>query len=152
MQVPMMTMVNKIAELIRQKKEEGHFVFLCGNGGSAANAEHFTNDLFSRGVKALCLNSNTSIVTMIANDFGYSYVFEKQLQTFCHPNDLLILFTASGKSENLLYAVGYCVTVVITGKAGFAKDVDYILKVDSVEPGIIESKHLQIAHIITDLI
>jgi D-sedoheptulose 7-phosphate isomerase len=59
------TSKNNLIEQIRNAR----FVFVCGNGGSAATAEHLTNDLFSKGIKAICLNSNVSIMTMIANDF-----------------------------------------------------------------------------------
>ena len=70
--------MKKLIEAIKKAR----FVFICGNGGSATTAEHFTCDLFSKGIKAICLNSNTSIMTMIANDFGYEYVFSKQLELF----------------------------------------------------------------------
>ena len=77
-------------------------VYICGNGGSSATAEHMTNDLFSKGIKAICLNSNTSIMTMIANDFGYQYTFSKQLNIFGTANDLLITISCSGTSPNIV--------------------------------------------------
>jgi D-sedoheptulose 7-phosphate isomerase len=79
-------------------------VFICGNGGSSATAEHMANDLFSRDIKAVCLNSNTSIITMIANDFGYEHIFSKQLQVFGTGNDLLITISCSGTSPNIVEA------------------------------------------------
>ncbi|MFA5036111.1 MAG: SIS domain-containing protein [Candidatus Izemoplasmatales bacterium] len=91
-----------IVERIRDARDNHGQVFVCGNGGSSANAEHFTNDLFSKGVKAICLNSNTSIVTMIANDFGYKYVFSKQLELYYNPADLVVLISCSGTSKNIL--------------------------------------------------
>jgi len=93
--------MKKIVEEIRKAR----YVFVCGNGGSAATAEHFTNDLFSKGIKAFCLNSNTSIMTMIANDYGYKYVFSKQLEVYSGVKDLLIVFSVSGKSPNILEAL-----------------------------------------------
>ena len=99
----------EIVEIIKCKRELGKTVFVCGNGGSAANAEHFTNDLFSKGVKAHCLNSNTSIMTMIANDFGYEYVFSKQLELFFSTGDVVVLVSCSGTSKNILEAMKTCV-------------------------------------------
>ena len=94
----------KERELVGEIKK-ADFVFVCGNGGSAANAEHFTNDLFSKGIKAICLNSNVSIMTMIANDFGYDQVFSKQLVVYAKPGDLLITLSCSGTSPNIIKAL-----------------------------------------------
>jgi D-sedoheptulose 7-phosphate isomerase len=92
---------DEIVEILKSKRDLGRNVFVCGNGGSAANAEHFTNDLFSKGVKAHCLNSNTSIMTMIANDFGYEQVFSRQLLLYAGKGDLVVLISCSGTSENI---------------------------------------------------
>ena len=78
-------------ELIKKIKK-ARFVFVCGNGGSATTAEHLTNDLFSKGIKAFCLNSNVAIMTMIANDFGYMYVFGRQLGFYADEKDLLMKY------------------------------------------------------------
>jgi D-sedoheptulose 7-phosphate isomerase len=94
-------MIEQLVEAIPKAR----FVFTCGNGGSAATAEHFTNDLFSKGIKAICLSSNTSIMTMIANDFGYEHVFRKQLEVYGTPQDLLVVFSVSGRSPNILEAL-----------------------------------------------
>jgi phosphoheptose isomerase len=96
-----MLSVRDIANIIADRRNTGNQVFVCGNGGSSANAEHFTNDLFSKGVKAICLNSNTSVITMIANDFGYEYIFSKQLEVFANPGDLVVLISCSGTSKNI---------------------------------------------------
>lgn len=87
-----------------KKIKKARLVFVCGNGGSAATAEHLTNDLFSKGIKAICLNSNVSIMTMIANDFGYPYVFSGQLEVLANEEDLLITISCSGTSPNILHA------------------------------------------------
>ena len=132
--------MDELVELIRQKTEKGNTVFVCGNGGSAATAEHFTNDLCSKGVKAICLNSNTSIMTMIANDYGYKYVFEKQLDVYAEPGDLLMMFSCSGMSENIVRAMQAGVeTITIFGE----KDETYQAA---------ENRHLVIAHEISEKI
>ena len=121
------------ANVIRNSR----FVFVCGNGGSAATAEHFTNDLFSKGIRAICLNSNTSIMTMIANDYGYDYVFSKQLEVLADVRDLLIVFSVSGKSPNILEALKVNIPhIKIFGKSSnFGRE---------------EDRHLKIAHQITN--
>jgi len=80
-------------------------VFICGNGGSSATAEHMASDLFSRDVKAMCLSSNNSIITMIGNDYGYEHIFSKQLQVFGTSKDLLITISCSGTSPNVVKAI-----------------------------------------------
>jgi len=106
--------VTGIVEDIRKAR----FVWVCGNGGSAATAEHFTNDLFSKGIKAFCLNSNTSIMTMIANDFGYEFVFSKQLDLYANDDDLLIAFSVSGESPNILSAIAGRKHLLVRGEEG----------------------------------
>ena len=123
--------MDKLIELIKLAR----FVFVCGNGGSAATAEHFTNDLFSKGIKAICLNSNTSIMTMIANDFGYEYVFSKQLELYADNRDLLITISCSGTSPNIVNAQKAKLTFYAFET--FTKDRNY---------GVLEDKHLKFAH------
>ena len=85
-------------------------VFLIGNGGSEANATHLANDLIyglgklknNRGLKAISLSSNASVSTAISNDEGYEYVYSKQLETLAEPGDLLLAFSGSGNSKNII--------------------------------------------------
>ena len=88
-----------------QSIKEARYVWICGNGGSSATAEHLASDLFSKGIKAICLNSNTSIMTMIANDFGYEFTFSKQLMLYADMEDMLITISCSGTSPNIVNAV-----------------------------------------------
>lgn len=94
-----------LLDLIRRIKANGRLVFICGNGGSAATAEHLSNDLFKHGVKAVCLNSNVSLTTMIANDYGYDKIFSKQIELFAGSRDLLITISCSGTSPNIQKAI-----------------------------------------------
>jgi D-sedoheptulose 7-phosphate isomerase len=130
--------IDAIVKLLREKKKNGNTIFVCGNGGSAATAEHFTNDLFSKGIRAICLNSNVSIMTMIANDYGYDYIFSRQLVVYAKPDDLLIVFSWSGFSKNIVKAslVGL-ETIEIFGKPN-----------ESPQDG--ENRHLVIAHEISN--
>lgn len=90
-----------LSEDIRAAKR----VYLCGNGGSAANAIHIANDLVSCGVKAHSLTADVSTLTAIANDYGYEYVFSRQLFVFGEPGDLLIALSGSGNSQNIVNAL-----------------------------------------------
>jgi len=120
---------------------KARFVFVCGNGGSAATAEHLTNDLFSKGISAICLNSNTSIMTMIANDFGYDVTFSKQLLIYADKEDMLITLSCSGTSKNVVNAI---LAAKILGM-----DVYKFKSFDSEEPrdfGKLEDEHLQLVH------
>jgi len=132
--------MENIVEIIRQKREAGNTVFVCGNGGSASTAEHFTNDLFSKGVRAICLNSNTSIMTMIANDYGYEYVFQKQLEVYADPGDLLVIFSVSRKSINIVKASLVGVETVI------------IFGTENETYQEAENRHLALAHEICEML
>ena len=125
--------------------KQARFVWICGNGGSSATAEHLTSDLFSKGISAICLNSNTSIVTMIANDFGYQYVFSTQLATMGNDEDLLITISCSGTSHNIIFAkeVADLLKMNVYSFEVFGKDRDYEK---------LEDKHLKFAHKIKKLL
>ncbi len=129
-----------IIKAIKLRIKRDDYVFVCGNGGSASTAEHFTNDLFFKGVKAVCLNSNTAIMTMIANDYGYENVFGMQLAVYAELDDLLIVFSCSGKSMNIINTrIMGLETIEIFGKDG-----------ESYQEA--ENRHLALAHKISDAI
>ena len=133
--------MNRIVKLIKKSR----FVFVCGNGGSASTAEHLTNDLFSKGIKAICLNSNVSIITMIANDFSYDEIFSKQLEIFADKGDMLITISCSGTSPNIVRAkeVAYSRGIRVHSFKVFENDRDY---------GKLEDKHLKEVHKIKNLL
>ena len=126
-------------ELIRLIKNADR-VYICGNGGSSATAEHFASDLFSKGIKAFSLNSNTAIMTMIANDYGYEDVFSKQIVLYGTNNDLLITISCSGTSPNIVEAIN---EAKIKGM-----DVYKFKKfvADSKDYEGLEDKHMQLVH------
>ena len=129
-------------ELIKQIKK-ARFVFVCGNGGSAATAEHLTNDLFSKGIRAICLNSNVSIMTMIANDFDYQHVFSRQLKLYATSDDLLITISCSGISDNTVDAILEAREIKM--KIYEFERFKYGL-LNSRNYGKLENKHLQLVH------
>ena len=93
-----------VADLIKSVRAAKR-VYLCGNGGSAANAIHIANDLMACGVSAIALTADVATLTAIANDFGYEHVFERQILTHGAEGDLLIALSGSGNSVNVLYAI-----------------------------------------------
>jgi D-sedoheptulose 7-phosphate isomerase len=90
-----------LAKAIRKAKR----TYLCGNGGSAANATHIANDLISVGVRAHSLTADVATLTAIANDYSYDDVFSRQLMVFAEAGDLLIALSGSGQSRNILEAI-----------------------------------------------
>lgn len=99
-------------ELLRDALRGGNRVFICGNGGSAADAQHFATELVvrldasskRRPLPAIALTTDTSILTAASNDFGFDHVFARQVEALAAKNDLLILISTSGNSPNLLLA------------------------------------------------
>lgn len=124
--------IEKFMELLVNAYKNDKFVFVIGNGGSAANASHLAQDLAkgtrqnpeqSKRLKALSLTDNLPFVTAQGNDEGYESIFEQQLRTFASPGDLLISISGSGNSPNIIKAVQWAndnglTTVGITGFDG----------------------------------
>lgn len=95
----------KLAETIAKAKKEGKRVYLCGNGGSAANAIHIANDLTSVGVRAHALTADIATFSRIANDVSYGAVFSHQLKVLAEPGDVLVALSGSGTSKNIVQAM-----------------------------------------------
>ncbi len=103
--------IAEAAELIVHALMANHRVFACGNGGSASDAEHIVAELVGRleqerpGLPAVALSANTSVVTAIANDYGFAETFSRQVRAFGSAGDVLIAISASGNSANVVNAV-----------------------------------------------
>src|SRR5690349_307963 len=104
--------VGALASALRQAWETGKRVYLCGNGGSAANAMHIANDLLygvgmgkAQGMRALALTADSTVMTCLANDVGYDTIFSKQLEVQASPGDVLIALSGSGNSPNIVRAL-----------------------------------------------
>jgi D-sedoheptulose 7-phosphate isomerase len=143
----------------------GGTVFTCGNGGSAADAQHFACELAGKyylkrpGLACLALTTNTSSLTAIANDFGYDDVFARQLEGLGKPGDVLLAFSTSGRSASVLKAVRYArargiTTVAFTGSGGraFARFCDHALVAPSLLTPRIQEGHLMLAHTLCELV
>jgi D-sedoheptulose 7-phosphate isomerase len=103
--------VDRAADVIAAALKAGKKLLVCGNGGSAADAMHLATEFVVRYDKdrrpypAICLNASGGDLTAIGNDYAYENAFERQVQAFAQPGDVLIVFTSSGKSKNILLAI-----------------------------------------------
>jgi len=153
------------AKIVLNVYKAGGKVFLIGNGGSAADAQHIAAELAGRfklertGLPAIALTTNTSVLTALANDYGYDRVFSHQLEALAKDKDVLIAITTSGTSPNILKAVEMAhskgVTVIgLTGaKGGKLKDsADLTIMVPSNDTPRIQEAHITIGHIICHLV
>jgi D-sedoheptulose 7-phosphate isomerase len=143
-------------------------VMSCGNGGSAADAQHFSSEMLNRfererpGLPAIALTTDASTVTSIANDYQFADIFAKQIRALGNPGDVLLAFSTSGNSHNILNALDAAHdrdvrVVLVTGRDGgqaadcLQKD-DIELRVPSTSTARIQESHLTIIHCLCDLI
>lgn len=156
--------LQKVVDILESARKNERTIYICGNGGSAATASHFACDLtantYTEGqkpIRAISLSDNISALSAIGNDLSYEKVFSEQLKRLIKPNDILIVISASGNSENLIHAVKYAKeksakTVAIVGFDGgeLAKLSDQCVCI-STEPkeyGPAEDGHTVICHLI----
>jgi D-sedoheptulose 7-phosphate isomerase len=141
----------------------GRSLFTCGNGGSATDAIHLAEELVGRyrasrrPLPAICLNTDVGALTCIANDFGYEQVFARQLEALARPGDLLVIFSTSGGSPNILAALRAARAIGVTSIAmlgkggGAARDLaDRALVVPSDASARIQEVHTLILHAICE--
>jgi D-sedoheptulose 7-phosphate isomerase len=156
--------VEAIAGAIAQALRDGKKVLWCGNGGSAAEAQHMAAELSGRylrerpGLHSEALSVNSSTLTCIGNDYGYDYVFSRQVEAFAHPGDVVIGMTTSGTSRNVVLALEAArkrgaVTVAFTGNGGgtVAEIADFVLLGPDGYAAIVQEVHQVMAHIVCDL-
>jgi D-sedoheptulose 7-phosphate isomerase len=155
----------RIVERLRVARDAGRTVFIAGNGGSAATASHWVNDLGKatkrsgrRPIRVMGLSDNVSWITALGNDEGYERVFSGQLENFVEPGDVLAVISASGNSPNVLHAVhaaraAGAVTVAFVGFDGgkLRELVDECLWVPTPQGayGVVESAHTVACDIVT---
>ena len=103
--------INQASEMCVQCLQNGHKILIFGNGGSAADAQHFASEICSKFEKkrkhlpAIALTTDTSVITSLGNDFGFNYIFSKQIEALADKGDILIAFTTSCKSKNIINAL-----------------------------------------------
>ena len=156
--------IMETSNLITKSFSNNHCIFLAGNGGSAAHAQHFAAELVSRfnfdrnPLPSIALTTDSSILTAIANDYGYEKIFERQLKGLAKSEDVFIGLTTSGKSINIINAFKQAkhmnlLTVAICGENGI-KDFkpDVKISIPSVNTPLIQEMHGITCHLICDLV
>lgn len=153
--------LQNIAIDIARRLSEGACIFIFGNGGSSAEAQHFSAELLGRferegrpPARAYCLCSDTATLTALANDFGYDTVFSRQVQGLARPGDILFGISTSGTSRNVLNAfeVGRKIgtfNCLLTGGGNVFCDLenlDEVIKIPSFKTAIIQEVHLVVIH------
>src|SRR5229473_4634702 len=157
--------LGKIAAAMAAALKSGGKVLLCGNGGSAADAQHIAGELLSRyevdraPLAAVALTTDTSVLTAIGNDYGYEQLFERQVQGLGRKGDVLLALSTSGRSPNILRALDAAkknglVTIGFTGAKGgdMAARCDFMLHAPSDKTPVIQQIHITAAHVICGLI
>ncbi|MHB8058381.1 MAG: D-sedoheptulose 7-phosphate isomerase [Desulfuromonadaceae bacterium] len=155
----------EMVELMVDTFQQGGKILVMGNGGSAADAQHFVAEIVGRfkmerrGLPALALSTDTSILTAIGNDYGFDRVFSRQVEALAAPGDLVIGISTSGNSPNVLLALELaretgCRTVGLLGKdGGSIKGVcDLALIVPTADTPRVQEAHITIIHIVCDLL
>lgn len=144
---------------------QGGKILFCGNGGSAADAQHLAAELVGRFGKgkpplaAIALTTDTSVLTCLSNDYSFDDIFAKQVQALGKKGDVLVSISTSGKSENIVRAARCArelglFTVALTGSGGgaLAEVAELCLKVPSENSQRIQEAHITIGHIVLDLL
>lgn len=156
--------LHTIAEQIVRAFQQGRRVFLFGNGGSAADAQHIAAELSGKlyldrdPLPAIALTTNTSALTAIANDYSYETVFARQVRGLVTKRDVVIGLSTSGTSANVLLGMEEArrrgaITVAFTGQGGkLAALADYVLSVPSSDAARIQEVHITAGHIICYLV
>jgi D-sedoheptulose 7-phosphate isomerase len=143
----------------------GKRIYWCGNGGSAAEAQHMAAELSGRylrerrGLNSEALSVNTSTLTCVGNDYGYDFIFSRQVEAFVQKGDVLVGMTTSGTSKNVVLAMEKAraqgaVTIAFTGNGGgtVAQHADHILLGPNGYAAIVQEVHQVMAHIVCDLV
>ena len=156
--------LQKVADHILVAKNNNKTIYLMGNGGSSATPSHAAGDWTKElGIKTICLSDNTPIITALANDTDYSNIFKGQLEIFLESGDIVIGYSGSGNSMNVINAINYAninknLTIGITGNynnktGGKLKQLSQIcIYLDTISMEIIEDGQLIINHIIKEYI
>jgi D-sedoheptulose 7-phosphate isomerase len=154
------------SKMIVSAFKNGNKILICGNGGSAADSQHFAAEFvnaFSRsitrkGLPALALTTDSSVMTSIGNDFAFENIFSRQVQAYSKPGDILIVLTTSGSSVNCINAIleakqsGVLCIAFTRTEAKVSKLVDLTIEVPSKNTQHIQECHILAYHVITELV
>ena len=157
--------IKKIASVLVQCLRKGHTVYLMGHGGSAAEAQHIAGELIGRFKKdrsalpALAFSADSSVLTALANDYGFDSCFERQVEAFVKEGDVVLGLSTSGNSPAVLKALQLArkkgaATIGLTGQSGgkMKEPVDLCLRVPSDNTPRIQECHMAVSHVLCYLI
>jgi D-sedoheptulose 7-phosphate isomerase len=157
--------IHLLGERLRFCLQTGGKVLLMGNGGSAADSQHIAAEIVGRyqrerkGLPAIALTTDSSILTSVGNDYGFEHIFARQVEALCLPQDVVIGISTSGNSANVVAGIEAAkstgaYTVGLTGMGGgrLASLCDVTLAMPSSETPRIQEAHILIGHILCDLI
>lgn len=155
-------------DLMANSLLENHKILACGNGGSAADAQHFAAEMVNRfeterpSLPAMALTTDTSLLTSIANDYHYDEIFSKQIKAFGQPGDILLAISTSGNSKNVMQAIHAAQdrqvhVIALTGREGgqiatILGSNDIEIRVPAQSTARIQETHLLIIHCLCDMI
>jgi D-sedoheptulose 7-phosphate isomerase len=158
---PGVAAVQRAAELVADVLAGGGQVLFCGNGGSAADAQHLAAELVGRlqlerpAYRAVALTTDTSVLTAVGNDYGYAEVFARQVEGLGRAGDVLVAISTSGRSENVLRAAASArargmgvVAFLGPAPSPLDEDADLALHVDGDVAGLVQQGHITIGHAI----
>ncbi len=157
--------IHEMCLLCQTALQNGNKILIAGNGGSAADAQHIAAELVGRfmaerrGLPAIALTTDTSILTSVGNDYGFNSIFARQIQAFAKPDDIFIAISTSGNSSNIIEAAieatkcGSKVIGLLGKSGGEMKDlVDLPIIIDSDNTARIQEMHILIGHILCEYI
>ena len=157
--------INMIVEKLVEAYKNDNKMIIAGNGGSAADSQHIACEMISKlninrkALNAHALNTNTSVITSIGNDFGFEFIFSLQIEAIGKPGDIFIALSTSGESTNIINALiaakkNNIITLSITGMKYCQVDKisDYVIKIPSAKTPIIQESQIMIGHIICSLV
>jgi D-sedoheptulose 7-phosphate isomerase len=157
--------IQSITDRLIQAIQRGNKLLICGNGGSAADAQHVAAELVGKffhdraAIPAIAMTTNTSSLTALGNDYSYDIIFARQVEAFAKPGDIFAGISTSGNSENVIQAARTarqlgCFTIGFTGQTGgkLIHDVDICLCAPSISTPRIQEAHILVWHIICELL
>lgn len=157
--------INEVAQVMIKALREGKRVLWCGNGGSAADAQHLAAELSGRfyydrpPLNSEALHCNTSYLTAVANDYGYDLIYSRMIDGACKPGDVLVGISTSGNSKNICNAFRKAndlgvVTIAMTGESGgeMKTMADYLINIPSTDTPRIQESHIMVGHIICEIV
>lgn len=157
--------VERVAVAVKAALASGNKVLFCGNGGSAADSQHLAAEFVGRfqkerrGLPAIALTVDTSILTAVGNDYGYDKVFSRQVEALAQEGDVLVGFSTSGNSPNVVGAIElarskgvYCVGLTAIGGGKMAQLCDECIAVPAKVTARAQEMHILIGHILCELV